>query len=273
MTQFARLRSVACALSIALPIAAACTAVGGAKEPQRDPGEWQVHYVTAGGLAFYTHALMVTRAGELRATDTRLGDDVTGRAANDLVTTIDAYLKTAREAKKTAPMPDAISTSLVLTSVGQKDELALTRDIQARLDVAWDAAVSAALVGSWRQSGWKLCNPAAQLTAADTDTPIDDLTFRSDGTFGVMWRGGGAYTADIPHVFVPHSDYDGTYSATPSTGALSMRSTSPLMTLRDFSGQGRFRIAGAELTLINIWLGTRQAPHKPDICELTFTKQ
>ena len=88
-----------------------------------------------------------------------------------------------------------------------------------------------------------------------------------------MWRGGGAYTADIPHVHVPHPDYNGAYTAAPSTGALSLHSTSPLVTLRDFSGEGRFRITGAELTLTNIWLGTRQAAHKPDICELTFTKQ
>jgi hypothetical protein len=261
----------ACAGSLLLGIAA-CTSAG-AQGPPRDPGDWQLEYAISGGIAIYAHALTVTRAGELKASDTRLRDNVTARAASDLVATITAFLRTAREAKKRPPMPDAIDTSLVLTSGGRKYELEPTPDIRAKLDAAWDAAVSGALVGSWRQSGWKLCKPAAQLAASEMDTPIDDLTFRSDGTFGLMWAGGGAHTTGVAHVQVPYPDYTGAYTVTASTGALSMRSRNPLVNLRDFSGEGRFRIDGAELTLTNIWLGTRQAPHKPEVCELTFARK
>ncbi len=271
--QTRRLRPLLCALSTALPIAAACTAAGSGPAPPRNPGDWQLEYVTAGGLSFYAHALTVVHTGEMKASDSRLGDDVTGQASKETLTAIDAFLQSAREAKKQPPMPDAVETSLVLTSGGRKHELEPTRDIRATLDAAWDAAVAGALVGSWRQSGWKLCTAAAQLAASDVDTPIEDLTFRSDGTFGVMWRGGGAHTADLPHVEVPYPDYTGAYTAIPSTGALRMRSNPFFTTLRDFSGQGTFRINRAELTLVNVWLGTRQAPQKPDICELTFKKK
>jgi len=41
----------------------------------------------------------------------------------------------------------------------------------------------------------------------------------------------------------------------------------------DFSGQGSFRITPNELTLRNVWLGTKQATRKPDICELTFARK
>jgi len=42
---------------------------------------------------------------------------------------------------------------------------------------------------------------------------------------------------------------------------------------RDFSGDGGFHINMDRLTLSNVWLGTKQAKQKPDICELMFTKQ
>ncbi len=250
-----------------------CTSAGGGPPIRQDLGDWQLEYGIAGGVTFNVHALTISRNGELKASDTRLGDDVTGQASGELLAAAAAFLKTAREAKKTVPVPDGIEAALVLTSRGQKYDLQLTRDLRARLEVAWDAAVSGALIGSWRQSGWKLCTPAAQLSRSDMDTPIDDLTFRPDGTFGLMWRGGGAHTGDIPHVPVAYPDYNGDYTTMPSTGSIRMRSTSPLVRLRDFSGDGRFRVNGTELTLMNIWLGTRDAPKKPDICELTFTRK
>ena len=42
---------------------------------------------------------------------------------------------------------------------------------------------------------------------------------------------------------------------------------------RHFAGNGHFTITATELTLQDIWLGTRQAPNKPHICELTFARE
>jgi hypothetical protein len=135
------------------------------------------------------------------------------------------------------------------------------------------AQATSPLVGSWRESAWKLCTPAAQLTADDVDTPIDDLQIHPDGTFSVMWQGGGAHTADIPHVFVPVPDYTGDYTLDPAAHRIRMRADYGLFMPPDFAGNGGYRISGNELTLTGIWLGTRQAKHKPDICELTFTRK
>jgi hypothetical protein len=135
------------------------------------------------------------------------------------------------------------------------------------------AQATSPLVGSWRESAWKLCTPATQLTADDVDTPIDDLQIHSDGTFSVMWQGGGAHTTDIPHVFVPVPDYTGHYTLDPAAHRIRMRADYGLFMPPDFSGTGGYRISGNELTLTGIWLGTRRAKHKPDICELTFTRK
>jgi len=61
------------------------------------------------------------------------------------------------------------------------------------------------LLGTWRESAWKLCHPAAQLTAADYDMPLDNVTFQPDGTFTLTWRGGGARADGHPSI----TDYQG----------------------------------------------------------------
>ena len=154
------------------------------------------------------------------------------------------------------------------TAIAKDPEL--TREMTTTLDATGDAALQQALVGSWWQSGWRLCRPAAQLGPSDIDPPIDALVFKSDGTFSVTWRGGGAHTLDLPHVEVP--DYSGRYTLPSTTGAIRMRYENGLYRPRDFSGDGSYQINGATLTLTGVWFGTRQAKTKPDICELTFTK-
>lgn len=42
---------------------------------------------------------------------------------------------------------------------------------------------------------------------------------------------------------------------------------------RDFSGKGHLRIDTNTITLRDVWFGTRKAPRRPDICELTFTRK
>ena len=130
---------------------------------------------------------------------------------------------------------------------------------------------ASALVGSWRESGWKLCKPAEQLTASDVDTPIDDLVFRTNGTFSVTWRGGGAQTTDIPHVSVP--DYSGHYTLDPAAHRIVMRIDNGLFVPGDFVGDGSYAIDARTLTFTHVWFGTKQAPHRPDVCELTFTRK
>jgi hypothetical protein len=266
-------RRIGCAVATATLIGCTTPSASETQFLPKELGDWQLDYSVSGGLSFSAHALTVSRSGELRAVDTRLGDDVRARASQDVLKDITRFLSDARPARSTSPQPDAISAALVLKAGGRQYELALNETIQSRLDAAWDKAVAEALVGSWRESGWTLCRPAAVLTAADMDTPIDDLTFQRDGRFTLVWRGGGPETADIPHVHVDVPDYTGTYAVTPTTGAMKMHSTSPLVSLRDFSGDGQFQIKGTELTLTRIWLGTRTAARKPDICALAFTRK
>lgn len=139
------------------------------------------------------------------------------------------------------------------------------------LVIAASQRPTSSLSGSWWESGWKLCTPAAQLTAADVDPPIEDLTFREDGTFSVTWRGGGAHTGDIPHVFIP--DYSGHYTTDADAHRIAMRIDNGLFVPRDFRGDGTYAIEGNALTLVHVWFGTKQARHPPDICELTFTRR
>jgi hypothetical protein len=150
-----------------------------------------------------------------------------------------------------------------------------TRRVLLALSLAGIAAGGSqprsAIVGSWRESGWELCTPVAQLTAADMDAPIDDLTFRDEGTFSVTWRGGGAHTGDVPHVFIP--DYSGHYAIDAVGGRITMRIDNGLFVPRDFAGDGTYALEGNALTLTHVWFGTKQAAHRPDICELTFARK
>ena len=150
--------------------------------------------------------------------------------------------------------------------------------VVAAAALAWDVDAAAAqttspILGSWQQTAWKLCKPVAQLAATEVDPPIDDLVFRSDGTFGVMWRGGGAHTGDIPHVFIAVPDYNGHYSIDPAARRIRMRVDNGLFLPHDFAGDGAYSISGGQLVLTGIWFGTKQAPRKPDICELTFARK
>src|SRR4029453_11190149 len=109
----------------------------------------------------------------------------------------------------------------------------------------------------------------AQTTSLDV--PIDDLSFRADATFSVTWPGGGARTTGVPHVMLP--DYSGTYTIKPELGAIHLNFPSSVAPPRDFSGDGSFGIAQGKLTLKNVWLGTRTASQRPDVCELTLDRK
>jgi hypothetical protein len=266
--------------SLRVPIiiaVAACTLARGASGEAipRDLDVWQADFTIAGTIQGLAERLTLDQSGNLIAGGLPGRDEsgVEGRASPELLATVKAWLQDAQpeKADKGPPIPDGLLLTAVLQSGGQQYRLDMPTDLFQPLQAAYEATVRHALFGRWRETGWKLCTPAAQLTADDYDLPIDELSFRPDGAFTVTWHGGGAHTGDIPHVFVP--DYQGHYDVVAAHGYLSLKFERGIVTPRDFAGNGHFTITATELTLQDIWLGTRQAPRKPNICELTFARK
>ena len=242
-----------------------------AQSPPRDLKEWNIDYVIGGGFAGIDRHLTVASDGVIVVAD-RFGaaERVEGRAPREFVTKIAAFLKVARDAKppKSPPMPGAW---LTVRRGGREYSLEMTPEIVAVLREAMDTAVKQAVLGTWWESAWKLCKPAAQLAPSDVDLPIETLVFEADGSFSVTWRNGGAHTTGIPHVFVP--DYRGRYNISPESGSIEMHFENGMFVPSDFSGRGSLRINMNQLTLRKVWFGTKQAKKRPDICELTFTRK
>jgi hypothetical protein len=236
---------------------------------------WTLEYSVVGGIAGLDQHLRLTDAGQLSIGNSAGRESyIVTHASSELMARMEAFLKVASQAQPLSPnpIPDQIYTSLRLTSAGSTYALELPTDVARHLSDTMSAVMHNALVGSWRQSGWKLCKPAAQLTAADVDVPIESLVFQKSGRFSVTWQGGGARAylgSSVPHVEVP--EYFGRYSIE-SYNSIRMSFESGIYTPRDFSGIGNFRINGDKLELRNIWLGTKQVKKKPDICELEFTR-
>ncbi len=147
------------------------------------------------------------------------------------------------------------------------------------------AAQQNPLVGGWRQSGWKLCEPTQSLPEGSLDPPLEELLFKADGTFSVSWT-----------PFESYKDYWGRYRyAVTRRGAQRARLPADSATARDvgtsiegpiklvidngnfiptdFLGTGSFVVVGKQLTLRGVRLGTRRAPHPVRLCEVTFVKQ
>jgi len=257
---------LACAPALFEPVAAT-------QSLPRDLSAWSVDYVVIGGIAGITRQVTVASGGSIVVQDRYAADRVEGHVTPDVVAKIAGFLRVARDEKAPTgpPMPDAAGVGLTVTASGRAYALALTPQIAAVLDDAADKAVDDAVVGEWWESAWKLCTPAAQLAAEDIDSPIERLVFEPDGTFTVTWMGGGARTTGLPHVSIP--DYRGRYTIQPRSGSIDFRAETGVATPRDFSGRGTLRIKVTQLTLRGVWLGTRAAAKRPDICELTFTKK
>jgi hypothetical protein len=226
---------------------------------------WKIERTVAGGKAGVNQFLSVTSAGEIVAEERRMGSHVTARAPAEQIQKLTAYIKVARQVQ-----PGAGFSSLLVRAGGREYSIEATPEIGTLLQNALETVFKQALAGYWRQSGWKLCKPAAQLTASDIDPPIDQLVFRADGSFSVAWPG-GPRTTGPGHVTIP--DYDRRYTISLTLGTIRMSVEGGNPVPRDFSGDGGFRINMDHLTLSNVWLGTKQAKQKPDICELMFTKQ
>ncbi len=245
----------------------------------RNLQSWQVDFTISGTIRGLNEHLALNQAGELTADQRSEPTHVAGHASPELLAKVKAWLQVARPTKPdpNLAIPDALLLSAVLTAGGRQYPLEMPGDLYGPLQDAFNTLYKQALLGHWRQSAWKLCTPVKELQPSDVDLPIDDLSFRPDGTFTVRWRG-GAHTTSIPHKLIP--DYQGHYEVYPENGYLSMKYNEPnpqydraILIPRDFSGAGHFTIMGNQLTLHNIWLGTREAKKKPDICELTFTRE
>jgi hypothetical protein len=240
----------------------------------RDLTEWRIAYDVGGGIAGIVSHLTVASDGTVVVVEPfAAAERVESRAPDELVATINAFLKIARNAKprKSPLIPDMPDAWLSVEAGGHDYSLEMTPEIVSLLSRVRDAAVKQAVIGTWWQSAWKLCKPAPQLARSDMEPPIEALVFEADGGFSVTWRGGGAHTTGVPHVSVP--DYRGRYSLSPQTGSIQMRIDNGLFVPSDFSGHGSVRINKNQLTVRNVWFGTKQAKQKPDICELTFTRK
>jgi len=237
----------------------------------RELNEWTLEYTLSGGMAFRIHSVSLTSSGALAAGDSALGHRISARASDDTVAKVRGLLTLATRPKPSGrPIPDVPMTALVVKTGGKSYDIAAPSDLFKTLDDAFNAAVAQALIGEWRQSAWKLCKPVAQLGPADIDPAIESLIFQEDGTLSVTWPG-GPRTTGVPHADV--ADYAGHYSVRPENGVIRMRIDGGRFVPGDFDGEGTFALADGTLTIRDAWFGTKQAKHKPDICELTFVRK
>jgi len=237
----------------------------------RDLRTWTLEYSIDGGNTPFHRAVTLTKSGDLSVS--YFDDRVTGRASPELMRKVADFLKVAKKARPFTPGPDQRAASLTLTAPGLNLELEAPDAITDLLLQTMNATTKKALIGSWWESEWKLCHPAAQLTAEQMDPPIQTLAFQEDGHFSVTWRGGGAESPGRPgepFIWVP--DYSGSYSIFADEDRIHLAFESGIHSPRDFAGDGGFQIEDNKLVLKNVWLGTYKAKQKPDICEITFTR-
>lgn len=239
----------------------------------RDLKTWTLEYTAGGGIRARGMSLKLTQDGALNVSNIS-ESNVRAHAPAELMTRIREFLKVAHQSRPTMPGPDQSYDELILTSAGVKYELA-PESVRDLLSQTIDTVMNKEILGTWWESEWKLCQPAAQLTANQMDAPIESLVFQNDGHFSVTWRGGGARayadpSGKTPHVSVP--DYSGRYVISPDDGGIRMTFESGVHTPRDFSGDGGFQITEDKLVLSRVWLGTHSAKQKPDICEMTFKR-
>lgn len=245
--------------------------VASAQNLPHDVKNWKLEYAISGGNYPIHRGMTLTSSGDL--TVWNFDSRVSGHASSELMTKIGDFLKTAKRARPFTPGPDQRYSTLTLTSPGVSAELEPSGSVTDLLFQTMDATMSKALLGSWWESEWKLCNPAAQITAEQVDPPIERLEFSGDGSFSVTWRGGGAEAPGRPgerFVWVP--DYSGRYTISPDHNGIHLSFVNGIRAPRDFEGDGNFVVDDQKLVLMRLWLGTNKAKVKPDICEITFKR-
>lgn len=251
----------------------------GRGDPPGHPKTFMLDYRVTGGRAGFDRHSRLTHPGDLyiSANTQARGSHLRTQPSRDLLNAITEYLKAAQPVRSgsTSQDPEAEVRSLALITGGSRYDLEPRADVSRLLDEAMQRALTSAIVGTWRESGWALCRPAAQLRPEQVDPPIDRLIFGHDGQFSVTWRGGGARVYGDSNKAAPHTalpDYSGRYTIQPDSGRVRLTFERGIYQPRDFAGDGFFRINGDTLDLTRVWLGTYEARQKPDICELTFVR-
>jgi hypothetical protein len=94
------------------------------------------------------------------------------------------------------------------------------------------------------------------------DLHIEELEFRADGTFSVTW---------VP--FEIYKDYWGAYSYDLKQGTIKFVVEHGNYVPSDIDGNGTFEISqSGQLTLKDIWLGSKKSEDKPDVCKIIFSR-
>ena len=120
------------------------------------------------------------------------------------------------------------------------------------------------LVGRWREKAQTRCD-VEEVTVPDLH--IEELEFRADGTFSVTW---------VP--FEIYKDYWGAYSYDLKQGTIKFVVEGGNYVPSDIDGNGTFEISqSGQLTLKNIWLGSKNSEHKksedrPAVCKIIFSR-
>ena len=83
--------------------------------------------------------------------------------------------------------------------------------------------------------------------------------FQDTGEFSVTWT-----------PFEVYYDYWGTYAYDEATGALVLSVDGGNYVPADLDGEGTAMVAGGQLTLTDMWLGTAQMPVTPVACGHVF---
>jgi hypothetical protein len=252
-------------LGVAIAIAASLSA-------QEARAGWTLAYSVSGGIMGQARTVTITAAGRIQLDDRRLGRlDVP--MERDLFVRARDAVAAAREvapARRT-PYPDEIVSSLTLTSDGRTRDIEMTPDLLNALRRGADIGVWQALVGTWRQVALTYCTPAAHQSPGDVEPAIETLTFNGDSSFAVHWPG-DPHAAGQPRVALP--SLRGSFRASLSGGSLELTPDDGIAPPRDFAGNGSFRFDGdRRLLLRGVWLGTRSAATRPDVCEIAFEKE
>lgn len=255
-----------------------CLHVAAAEALPRNLKTWAIEYSAIGGIAGLNRHLRLTENGDLDIAfqPGEYASHVSKHASPELVKRISDFLGVAQKERPSSGkpiVPDALYVSLALVANGSKYMLEAPDDLASLLELTINSTLKQAVVGTWWESEWKLCKPAAQLMTDQMDPPIERLVFQEDNHFSVKWRGGGAEAPGRPgERFISIPDYSGRYALQPDHNSIHMTFENGIRAPRDFSGDGSFRINGDKLILNNVWLGTDKAKQKPDICEMTFLR-
>lgn len=115
------------------------------------------------------------------------------------------------------------------------------------------------LVGIWREEVQFACGTGTEVSP---ESPIDELRFRADGTFGVTWQ-----------PFEVYVDYWGSYQYSLAQGTLDLAVTGANYSPDDVDGNGLFSLdEQGRLILSDMWLGSPSGGKSSANCGHRFAR-